>query len=100
MPKPKRIVANTPESLAKALGLTAAEATEWQFQHELLERLKSAVKRERLTHANIAVRAGTSRARVTGILNGNLEHVSSDLLIRLLTALGYRVHVRVSRTAD
>ena len=99
MPKVKRIVARTPESLAKALGLSTAEAREWQFQHELLARLKAAVAREGATHANIALRAGTSRARVTGILNGNLEHVSSDLLIRLLTALGYRVHVRISRTA-
>jgi hypothetical protein len=30
-------------------------------------------------------------------LNGNLESVSSDLLIRLLGALGYRVKVSVSR---
>src|ERR1700722_12256946 len=100
MPRAKRIVAKTPESLAKALGLTTAEAHEWQFQHELLLRLKAAVKREGVTHASIASRAGTSRARVTGILNGNLEHVSSDLLIRLLTALGYRVHVRISKTAE
>ncbi len=100
MAKSKRIVAETPEALAKALGLSIAEAREWQFQHELLVRLKAAVKREGITHANIAVRAGTSRARVTAILNGKLEHVSSDQLIRLLTALGYRVHVRISRTAE
>ena len=100
MPKAKRIVAGTPESLAKALGLSTAEAREWQFQHELLVRLKAAVQRESVTHANLAVRAGTSRARVTSILNGNLDHVSSDLLVRLLMALGYRVHVRISKAAQ
>ena len=31
------------------------------------------------------------------VLNGNLDNLSSDLLIRLLAALGYRVKVSVSR---
>lgn len=99
MPKIKPIVARTPESLARTLGLSKAEAQEWRFQHELLSRLKVVVKREAVTHADLAKRAATSRTRVTAILNGDLEHVSSDLLIRLLTALGYRVRAVVSRTA-
>jgi predicted XRE-type DNA-binding protein len=99
MRKPKLIVARTPESLAKELGLSDAEARDWQFQHELLSRLRTVVKRERITHARLATRAGTSRTRVTAILNGGLQHVSSDLLIRLLAALGYRVRVRISKAA-
>ncbi|MEQ1946892.1 MAG: XRE family transcriptional regulator [Bryobacteraceae bacterium] len=99
MRKVKLVVANTPESLAETLGLSRAEAQEWQFQHELLARLKVAIKREGITHAALAAQAQTSRTRVTAILNGNLEHVSSDLLIRLLGALGYRVRARVSKTA-
>jgi predicted XRE-type DNA-binding protein len=99
MPKIKPVVARTPESLARTLGLSAAEAQEWRFQHDLLSRLKVVVKREAVTHADLARRAATSRPRVTAILNGDLEHVSSDLLIRLLAALGYRVRAVVSRTA-
>jgi predicted XRE-type DNA-binding protein len=99
MPKIKPVVARTPESLARTLGLSAAEAPEWRFQHELLSRLKAVVRREGVTHADLARRAATSRTRVTAILNGDLEHVSSDLLIRLLAALGYRVRAVVSRTA-
>jgi hypothetical protein len=34
---------------------------------------------------------------VTAILNGNLDQVSSDLLIRLLSSLGYKVKVSFSR---
>ena len=45
----------------------------------------------------MAERGGSSRTRVTSILNGNLDNLSSDLLIRLLAALGYRVRVSVSR---
>jgi predicted XRE-type DNA-binding protein len=99
VPKLKPIVAHTPEDLAAALGLSAAEAKEWQVQHALLKRLKAIVQREKITHAQIASQAGTSRTRITAILNGNLEHVSSDLLIRILGSLGYRVKVAVTKAA-
>jgi predicted XRE-type DNA-binding protein len=97
MHKRKPIVAKSPEALAEVLGLSAADAREWQVQYALLERLKEIVRKEKLTHAELAKRAGTSRTRVTAILNDNIEHVSSDLLIRILGSLGYRVQVSVSR---
>ena len=98
MPNLKPIVARTPEALAETLGLSAADAKEWEVQYSLLKKLKEIVKRQRLTHAQIADRAGTSRTRVTAILNGKLDQVSSDLLIRILTSLGYRVRVSVHRS--
>jgi hypothetical protein len=35
---------------------------------------------------------------VTAILNDDLQHVSSDLLIRILASLGYRVEISVVRS--
>ena len=98
MRKVKPIVAKTPEELAGTLGLSAAAAKEWQVQYALLKRLKEIARREEITHAEIARRAGTSRTRVTAILNDDLEHVSSDLLIRILASLCYRVRVSVVRS--
>src|ERR1022692_1967868 len=98
MPRLKPIVASTPEELASALGLSALEAKEWQGSDGLLQPLKERVRRRSLTHAEIAKRAGTSRTRVTAILNDDLEHVSTDLLIRILGSLGYRVKVSVVRS--
>lgn len=98
MHRVKPIVAATPEELARTLGLSAVDAKEWQVQHMLLKRLKEIVRRQKVTHAEIARRAGTSRTRVTAILNGALEHVSSDLLVRILASLGYRVKVSVVRS--
>jgi predicted XRE-type DNA-binding protein len=97
MPRVKPIVARTAEDLAEALGLEAAAAKEWQVQYALLKRLKEIVRRKGITHAEVAKRAGTSRTRVTAILNDDLEHVSSDLLIRIIGSLGYRVNVSVVR---
>ena len=101
MPKLKPAVATTPEALAETLGLSATEAKEWRTQHALLKRLQQIVRKHNLTHAAIARLSGTSRTRVTAILNGGLEHVSTDLLIRILASLGYRVKVSVvkARTA-
>jgi predicted XRE-type DNA-binding protein len=98
MHKIKPILARTPEELASVLGLSEVAAKEWQVQHTLLKRLKDIARRQRITHAEIARRAGTSRTRVTAILNDDLDHVSTDLLIRILASLGYRVKVSVVRS--
>ena len=98
MRKVKPVIAATAEDLARTLALPAAEAKEWQVQHALLKRLKEIVGKQRYTHAEIAARSGTSRTRVTAILNDDLEHVSTDLLIRILGSLGYRVRVSVIRS--
>jgi len=98
MNKLKPMIAATPEDLASALGLSTATAKEWQVQYALLKRLKEIVRRQKITHGEIAKRAGTSRTRVTAILNDDLEHVSTDLLVRILAALGYRVRVSVVRS--
>jgi predicted XRE-type DNA-binding protein len=87
MHKVKPVVARTPEKLSSALGLPEAAAKEWQVQHVLLKRPKDITRRQKITNAEIARRAGTSRTRVTAILNDDLEHVSTDLLIRILASL-------------
>ena len=100
MPRLKPVIASTPEELAKTLGLSAVEAEEWKVQYVLLKHLKEAVRKLRVTHAEIARRAGTSRTRVTAILNDDLDHVSTDLLIRILGSLGYHVKVSVVRSEN
>jgi len=95
--KPNAVTAKTPEELARTLGLSGVDSQEWQVQYALLKRLRQVVDRENVTHSELARRGASSRTRVTSILNGNLDNVSSDLLIRLLGALGYRVRVSVSR---
>jgi predicted XRE-type DNA-binding protein len=95
--KAKPIVADTPEDLAEIIGLPPAVAKEWRVQYALQKRLKEIARRGKMTHAQIAAKAGTSRTRVTAILNDDLEHVSTGLLIRILGSLGYRVKVSVTR---
>ena len=97
---PDRLVrANSAEVLGKALGLSKAETDEVEFRSELTCALAKIIQNGKLTHAEIAKRAGTSSSRVTAIANANTQGISTDLLIRVLSATGYRAELRVRKTA-
>lgn len=93
------IVARTPEELAEALYLSPAEAQAWRFRRDLSTRIAQEVARQKLTHAQAAKLAGTSRSRMTAIVNGGLVDISTDLLLRILASLGVRVKPTFSRAA-
>jgi len=99
MRKRKAVWARSTRELADVLGLADADRVALEVQLELTERIALEVRRLGITHANLARLAGTSRPRITAILNGNLEGVSTDLLLRLLAALKVRVELRFRRAA-
>ena len=99
MKKTNAIVTRNAAELAKTLGLTAADGAEIELRSDLNTKIAQVVARKRLTHAEVARLAGTSRTRVTAILNRNTKDVSTDLLLRVLYALGYRAKIRFSRAA-
>jgi predicted XRE-type DNA-binding protein len=97
---PEKIIrAKTAKDLGRALGLSAAETGEMEFRSELTCALAKIIQNGKYTHAEIAKRAGTSRTRVTAIANGNTKGISTDLLIRVLSAAGYKAELRVRKTA-
>lgn len=95
----KNVTVRTAEELGRALRLSAADTAEMEFRSELTVSLAKLIQAGRLTHAEIAKGAGTSRTRVTAIANGNTHGVSTDVLIRVLAATGYRAEVRVKKAA-
>jgi predicted XRE-type DNA-binding protein len=99
MSKNKTLVARNSKELADVLGLTEADRAALEIQLELAEQIGLEVRRGGMTHAQLAELAGASRPRVTAILNGNLDGVSTDLLLRILAALGVRVRLRFQRAA-
>jgi len=99
MKKTNAIVTRNAAELAKTLGLTAADGAEIELRSDLNTKIAQVVARKGLTHAEVARLAGTSRTRVTAILNRNTKDVSTDLLLRVLYALGYRAKIRFSRAA-
>lgn len=97
--KSKATVTRTAAALARALGLSQAEGAEIELRSSLNSKIIEVVQKKCLTHAQVARIARTSRTRVTAILNRNTKGVSTDLLLRLLYALGYSARVTFSRAA-
>lgn len=82
----KLVTVRTAEDLGRALGLSGADTAEMEFRSDLTVSLAKIIQSGRITHAEIAKRAGTSRTRGTAIANGNTRGVSTDVLIQVLAA--------------
>ncbi len=93
----KAIVTRTAGELAEVLGLSPLDGLEMEVRSELNHRIIQIVEQSGLTHAQVAKAARTSRSRITAILNHNTHDVSTDLLLRILGALGYRARISVQR---
>src|ERR1700680_3231862 len=99
MKKSRRVVPRTAASLARALGLTPADGAEIALRSDLNSKIAEVVQRKGLTHVQVARLARTSRTRVTAILNRNTQDISTDLLLRVLYALGYTAKIRFQKAA-
>jgi predicted XRE-type DNA-binding protein len=99
MKKTKAVVTRTAAGLARALGLTPADGAEIELRSDLNSKIVDVVREKDLTHAQVARLARTSRTRVTAIMNRNTKDVSTDLLLRVLYALGYTAKVKFKKAA-
>ena len=91
--KTKVWIARDAFEICDILGLTPEDAIEIGFRAKLKNKVIESVKTNKLTHEQAAKLSGTSRTRMTAILNGNTSGVSSDLLLRILYSLGYQAKV-------
>lgn len=89
MKKNKTITAKNSYELAEVLGLSPSDAIEWEVRSVLNEKIIELVEKADVTHAELAKLAGTSRPRITALLNRRRDDISTDLMFRVLAALGY-----------
>lgn len=99
MKRPDRVVTRSARELVRALALDPEDAIEIEVRSSLVDKITAAVAKRRLTHAQVAKLAHTSRTRITAILNRNTDGVSTDLLLRILGRLGFRARIIVTRAA-
>jgi predicted XRE-type DNA-binding protein len=100
MKKPKAVVTHSVAELAKELGLGPANGAEMELRSDLNSKIAEVVAKKGLTHAQVARLAGTSRTRVTAIMNRNTKDVSTDLQLRVLYAVGYVAKIRFEKAAQ
>ncbi len=70
------------------------------MRSELNDKIIDIVTRGSFTHQQVAKLAHTSRTRVTAMMNRNTADISTDLLLRVLASLGYRVKLSISRFTE
>jgi predicted XRE-type DNA-binding protein len=99
MKKTKAIETKTAQDLAKFLGLSPADGVEIEVRSDLNSKIIDVVKAKGLTHAEVAKLAHTSRTRITALLNRNTVEISTDLMLRVLGALGYKAKMTFSRAS-
>lgn len=99
MSKNKVVKAKTAAELAKVLGLTPADGAEIEFSVDLNDKIIDIVKRQDLTHVEVAKLSGVGRTKVTSIMNRNLHEISIKTLIRVLGGLGYKVTPKISKAS-
>ena len=99
MSKIKGIVARNASELAEALGFTPAEGLEIKIRSNLNDNIIAVVQKKGLTHAQVAKLAGTSRTRITALMNRNTKEISTDLMLRILASLGVQAKIVFQRAA-
>ena len=99
MAKVKTIRVNTVGEIAKVLGLTPAEGAEIAFRSNLNSQIIKIVRKKKITHAQLAKLAGSSRTRMTALLNRNISDLSTDLMLRVLSSLGYKIKLKIIKAA-
>jgi predicted XRE-type DNA-binding protein len=93
------VVARTAGQLAEVLGLERADGIEFAVRSALNTKIIEVIQKRGLTHAEVATLAGTSRTRVTAMINRNTKDISTDLMLRVLGALGVAAKVTFVRAA-
>jgi predicted XRE-type DNA-binding protein len=95
----KAVMARNANELAEVLGLERADGIEIAVRSALNTEINQVIEKRGLTHAQVAKLAGTSRTRVTALINRNTKDISTDLMLRVLGALGVSAKIAFGRAA-
>ena len=82
-----------------SIGIDSAKSVEAEMKAKLTHALIKEIKRQELTHIEVAEMSGVARSTVTGLVGGSLQSVSIDRLLRILSALGMSVEIKVKKSA-
>lgn len=85
--------------LAKDLGLPKEVGQIAEIKAKLTGEILKVIEKQDLTHQDVADSSGVPRSAVTGIVNGSLQKVSLDRLVRILNAVGKTIDIRVKDVA-
>lgn len=87
------------KEIAKDLGLDPKIGELAVLKAELTLEIQNIIQKKGLTHKEVSELSGVPRSSVTGILNGSLQKVTLDRLIRILISLGKSLSIKIKDPA-
>lgn len=87
------------KEVAKDLGLDPKLGELAVLKAELTLEIQNIIQKKGLTHKEVSELSGVPRSSVTGILNGSLQKVTLDRLIRILISLGKSLSIKIKDPA-
>ena len=99
MKKIKPVLTKSAKELAVALGLNETVGIEFEIRSDLNDKIIETVMKQRLTHAQVAKLAKTSRTRITALMNRQSRYISTDLMLRILCAIGIHAKIQFKKLA-
>ena len=79
------------KKIAKDLNLSAADALIMELKSKLYIQAAEAIKNSKMSHEEIALKAGTSRARITRISLIGENNISIEFLMKIIVILENKV---------
>ena len=85
--------------LAADLGLSSDVGLLAEMKAKLTVEIIKVMEKQGLTHQQVSNLSGVPRSAITGIINGSLQKISLDRLVRILTHLGKTIDMKVKTVA-
>lgn len=86
-------------SVWDAIEDTPREAASMKVRSELLITLQETLRRKKLTQVQAAKLLGVTQPRVSDLMRGKIELFSMEMLIDMLTQVGFQVKVTARKAA-
>ena len=87
------------KELSKLLGLSEAEGIEAEIKADMMKKIRDLVKKDGLTHKQVADRSGVGRTVVTQIVNCSIQRITIDRLLKVLISLGVSPVIKYKKAA-
>jgi predicted XRE-type DNA-binding protein len=81
--------------LSVSLGLSKERGQLAELKSKLTKEIIKSIEVNELTHQELANLSGVPRSAITGIINGSLQKVTLDRLLRVLFSLGLRIEMKI-----
>lgn len=85
--------------LAVSLGVSKERGQLAELKSRLTKEIKKFIELNELTHQELADLSGVPRSAITGIINGSLQKVTLDRLLRVLFSLGVKIEMKIKTAA-